>query len=432
MLTQQIRINPSHNEKMTDPKSQFIEIAELRIGLFVYIDLGWMSHPFPLNSFKIQSEEQIATIRTLGIERIRYSPQQSDPPPVVEKIARPVAPPSPEELQRQQRKALLGDQNAGLKACERQYSQASKLFKQVLEQAKTQPEKSRDQALGLVSDIKGLLGLEESSIRLLSEQIGDRASLHSVNVMVLSLLLGKACGLGGDDLQELGVGALLHDIGKQELPNRMRWDDEQFSPAEKKLYQEHVAHGIALGKRMELSSAALLCIAQHHEATNGSGYPMCLTNDQITPLARIVALTDKYDSLCNPGNPAVALTPHEALSTIFAQLKGRFDGKTMNIFIRMMGVYPPGSVVQLTDDRYAMVVSVNSSRPLKPRVIVHDPKVPKEEALVFDLEHTANLGVRRSIKPVQLPRQVMDYLSPRQHICYFFERASSLAGTETA
>jgi putative nucleotidyltransferase with HDIG domain len=419
---------------MTDTQAQFIDIADLRIGLYVYVDLGWISHPFPLSSFKIQSPEQIATLRTLGIERIRYSPEKSDPEDVPEETKNLTpASISPEDLQRQQRKALLGSQNASLKACERQYSQASKIYKQVLEQTRAQPDKSRAQALVLIEEVQGQLqGLEESSIRLLSEQIGDRASLHSINVLVLSLLLGKACGMSDADLQELGVGALLHDIGKQELPNRLRWGDELFSSAEKKLYQEHVNYGIALGKKMEISSAALLCIAQHHELANGSGYPMHSLNERISPLARIVTLTNQYDNLCNPGHPASALTPHEALSTIFTQMKGCFDSKTMSVFIRMMGVYPPGSVVQLTDDRYAMVVSVNSSRPLKPRLIVYDQHIPKEEALVVDLEQQADLGVRRSIKPVLLPRQVMSYLSPRQHICYFFERASSLAGGEVA
>ena len=418
------------NKKMTDPQAQFIDVANLRIGLFVYIDLGWMSHPFPLNSFKLQTPAQIATIRTLGIERIRYSPEKSDPEPApVEECEEPPEPVSPQEMERQKRKILLGEQNASLKICERQYIQASKSYKQLLDQANSAPDKSRTQSQALVEDVlRQLQGLEESSIRLLSEQIGDRGSQHSVNVLVLSLLLGKACGLGDADLQELGIGALLHDIGKQELPNRLRWDDEQFSSAEKKLHQEHVKHGIALGKKMELSGAALLCIAQHHEAANGSGYPMRLAGEQISPLARILALTNQYDNLCNPGNPATAQTPHEALSTIFSRIKGRFDGQTMSLFIRMMGVYPPGSVVQLSDESYAMVVSVNSSRPLKPRLIIFDPQIPKEEALVVDLERQANLGVRRSIKPVQLPRQVLDYLSPRQHICYFFERASSLAG----
>jgi hypothetical protein len=93
-----------------------------------------------------------------------------------------------------------------------------------------------------------------------------------------------------------------------------------------------------------------------------------------------------------------------------------------------MGVYPPGSVVQLVNDRYAIVVSVNSSRPLRPRVIVHDSRVPKDEAPILDLETVPELGIRRSLKPSQLPRDALDYLSPRKRICYFFERA---VGTET-
>jgi hypothetical protein len=102
-------------------------------------------------------------------------------------------------------------------------------------------------------------------------------------------------------------------------------------------------------------------------------------------------------------------------------LKTRFDGVALSAFIRMMGVYPPGSVVQLVDDRYAIVVSVNSSRPLKPRVVVYDPSVSRHEALILDLEKMPNIGIRRSLKPAGLPRDAMDYLSPRLRVCYFFE-----------
>jgi len=89
----------------------------------------------------------------------------------------------------------------------------------------------------------------------------------------------------------------------------------------------------------------------------------------------------------------------------------------------MMGVYPPGSVVQLTDDRFAMVVGVNSTRPLKPRVLVHEAGVPRDEALVVDLETVAGLGIRRSVKPLQLPDASLAYLSPRPRVAYFFEPA---------
>jgi hypothetical protein len=87
----------------------------------------------------------------------------------------------------------------------------------------------------------------------------------------------------------------------------------------------------------------------------------------------------------------------------------------------MMGVYPPGSLVQLTDDRYATVVSCNSSRPLKPRVLVCDTRVPVEEALLLNLDGQTDLGIRRSLKATQLPAAARDYLSPHARMVYFFE-----------
>jgi hypothetical protein len=141
----------------------------------------------------------------------------------------------------------------------------------------------------------------------------------------------------------------------------------------------------------------------------------------MTTAARIVSLVNRYDNMCNPHVPSRALTPHEALSLLFAQGKNRYDTAILGAFIKMMGVYPPGSVVQLTDDRYALVVSVNSSRPLKPRVMVHEARVPREEALLLNLESEPRLGIRRSLKPQQLPTEALDYLSPRTRVAYFFE-----------
>jgi hypothetical protein len=89
----------------------------------------------------------------------------------------------------------------------------------------------------------------------------------------------------------------------------------------------------------------------------------------------------------------------------------------------MMGVYPAGSVVQLTDDRYAIVVGVNSSRPLKPRVLVHDTRGAREDALLLDLEVNPDLGIRRSLAPNKLPQQALNYLAPRPRVAYFFEPA---------
>lgn len=418
---------------MSENQEQFIEVARLRVGHYVFVDLGWMSHPFPLNRFKISSPDQIATLRSLGLERIRYSPERSDPEP---EVAAPTAEDADggvataddrvESDATERRRVLLAAQRASLQACERQFGEAARCFRQINQNLHTQPELAREAVQGLIGGFVGnLLGERESCIRLLSEKVGERPALHALNVTIISLLLGRACGLAAEVLQDLGMAALLHDIGKVELPARLRFQDDPQSHAEQQLYQEHVGYGVALGKKMGLPPGVLLAIGQHHEFADGSGYPRRLGGDRLTSLARILALVNRYDNLCNPGNPATALTPHEALSQIFALGKKRFDSTTLHAFVRMMGVYPPGSVVQLSDERYALVVSVNSARPLKPSVLIHDPGVALEEALVVDLEQAGDLGIRRSLRPLQLTKAAIDYLSPRQRMCYFFEHAAT-------
>ena len=410
---------------MTDPESEFVEVSALRIGLFVYIDLGWLSHPFPLNAFKIRAKDQIQTIRSLGLTRIRYSPDKSDTVSPVESVLEgAVSCVEPLDDARRFRQESLMQQRESLKHCERQFTEASRAYRKISDMFHSQPELARLQCDKLVSSvINELLGEQESSIRLLSDQIGDKSLLHAINVTVISLLLAKSMSLPASQMIDIGVGGLLHDIGKQNLPIRMRWRDELFSPTDLATHQGHVTHGVDAGRKMALPAGALLVIAQHHELPDGSGYPQGLRNDKITLESRLVGMVNHYDNLCNPGNPAAGMTPHEALALMFAQQKARFDGTILSAFIRMMGIYPPGSVVQLNDDRFALVVSVNSNRPLKPKVVIHQPEIPREEAIFVDLESVPELSIRRSLKPSQLPKAAIDYLSPREHICYFFEQA---------
>ncbi|WOB08907.1 HD-GYP domain-containing protein [Piscinibacter gummiphilus] len=422
------------------PTPTLIDVAQLRIGMFVHLDGGWMSHPFPLSSFKIGSAAQIATIRSLGKQRVRWSPEKSDPAAVeslthpgpaedpsvpdtvpAEALVAPLTETAEAQERRRLREALLAQREA-LQLCEAQFAEATTACKRASEIVLTQPQVAREQTEALAQAfVDKMIGQQEMCIRLLTEAAGDKASLHAVNVAVISLLMGRTFGLSPQEMLDLGVGAMLHDIGKIELPERVRHREEHFTPAENQFYQEHVAHGVTIAKKMGLAAGATLVIAQHHEHADGSGFPLRLNSDRMTIASRIVSLINRYDNMCNPHVPSRALTPHEALSLLFAQGKNRYDTAILGGFIKMMGVYPPGSVVQLTDDRYAMVVSVNSSRPLKPRVMVHEPRVPRDEALLLNLELEPRLGIRRSLKPQQLPTESLDYLSPRTRVAYFFE-----------
>lgn len=419
-----------------------IDIDNLRVGMFIHLDLGWWAHPFALSSFLIVSSEQIATIRGLGLKRVRWSPEKSR---LAEPPAEPASAPTDSEVAaeaaladaresarraaaaaaaRQQHEVALAAQREADRVCALQYTEAGRAWKVAAEQVQTLPLAARDTAEALTRSLLDKMMVDgEMCIRVLADATGERNSAHALNVTVISLLMGRVFGFPAAEMMDLGVGALMHDIGKLELPDRLRLPDGQFTQAENTLYREHVGHGMAHGQRMGLTPGALAVLAQHHEMADGSGFPQRLNAERMTPPARIVALVNRYDNLCNPAVPAHALTPHEALSLIFAQAKSKFDTMMLNAFIRMMGVYPPGSVVQLTDDRYAMVMSVNSSRPLKPRVLVCDPAVPMEDALLLNLEQTADLGIRRSLKPAQLPAAVHNHLSPSQRVVYFFEPA---------
>jgi putative nucleotidyltransferase with HDIG domain len=414
------------------PSEELIDIEALRVGMHIHLDLGWMRHPFPLSSFRISSEDQLQVLRTLGLRQLRWSPGLSRlPGPSASADAESEAPDpqlestdlenaKPGQRIAQARKLALRAQQQALAQCEAQYAEATRVLAEVHADTLRNPARALEQSQMLVSSLLSKMLVEaEVNMRLLTEAAGDRACAHGLNVSLMALLLGKATGLPERDLADLGLGALLHDIGKLELEPRLRFRVEHFTQAEVSGYQWHVAKGVEIGQKMGLSAAALAVIAQHHEQADGSGFPQKLPGDRTHPLARVVALINRFDGLCNPPPNGKVLTPHEALSLMFAQGRSRFDANLLNAFIRMMGVYPPGSTVQLTDERFALVVSVNATRPLKPSVLVHEPGIPSNEALILKLEDSPSLGIRRSLRPADLPDGSREYLRPRQRVAFF-------------
>ena len=435
-------------------RKEMIDIDSLCVGMFVHLDLGWMSHPFPLGNFKISDVGQIATIRSLGLQQVRWNSAESDVMALTAAspwdgdgeanadvdVDRAVAvasdtapaetfqpPETTEASARRQHREQLGRQAESLALCERQFAEAAQDCQRLTDLALVQPQQARAQAEGLSKAlVDKMLVAGDLCIRLLTDAAGDKATLHALNVTVISLLMGRTFNLSEADMLDLGVGAMLHDIGKLELPDRVRHRDDHLSSAELRQYEDHVARGVVLARKMGLSGGATLVLAQHHEHADGSGFPLRLNTDRMTAAARIVSLVNRYDNLCNPNLPSQALTPHASLALLFAQGKTKFDTSILGALIKMLGVYPAGSTVQLTDDRYALVVGVNSSRPLKPRVLLHEPGVPRDEALIVDLERLQGVGIRRSIKPQQLPGATFEYLAPRPRVAYFFEPMVSM------
>jgi len=118
------------------------------------------------------------------------------------------------------------------------------------------------------------------------------------------------------------------------------------------------------------------------------------------------------------------MTPHEALSFLFGQRRSKFDAAVLQRLIRCLGVYPPGSIVTLSNDTIAMVMSVNPARPLRPWVMVYDENVPKEQAILLDLEKEIEINITNAVRPAMLPPAIAAYLSPRKRVIYFFDSSA--------
>ena len=412
-----------------------VAIQDLKIGMFVHLDGGWISHPFPLSNFRISSADEIQRIRELGVRELRWSRDKSvletADVPAHEAAAKAEAPAAPAPTPTELRRALLDAQRRAAQRCENQFNEAALALKQTVACAREQPEAAREAGLALAHALRNkLIGDEQVCLRLLSAQAGEKPTAHALNVTVIAMLMGRLFKLPEAELVDLALGAMLHDIGKLELPHRVHHHNERMTAAEVKAYRDHARLGSLLAKRMKLSPTVVQVIEQHHEEADGDGFPNRLNMDRMCDAARIVSIVNRYDGLCNPRNLARALTPHEAVSRLFTQGRDKFEATMLNAFIRMMGVYPVGSVVQLTDDRFAVVTHVNASRPLKPQVMVYDSAVPRDDALLVNLINEPDLGIRRSVAAAQLPDVARAYLTPAPRLAYFFEAVAPPVGVE--
>ena len=222
-------------------------------------------------------------------------------------------------------------------------------------------------------------------------------------------------------MRDLGVGALLHDMGNINLPSRLLRSTEPLSGPELKLYQMHPIYGAKLAQKLgNISNEVMAIIEQHHELIDGSGYPKKLKGAEITQLAKIVAVVNRYDNLCNNNNEEKCLSPFEAMSYMYAKQKSQFDERVLSIFITNMGVYPPGTIVKLANGSIAAVISINPRALLLPNVIIYDPKIPWNEAPIIGLSEE-QLKITESLRRTAVAQEVLEYLNLTERVNYYMD-----------
>lgn len=418
----------------------YIEIDQLQVGLYVHLDLGWMDHPFSVSNFKITDDAQIETIKTLGLKQIRYDPRRSSATPlrsaayknVVDFPLKKASSAKREsidetpELSPAQKKQLALSQ--AIAESEQKFMKTSSEVRNIQKLSTERPEQAYGLAAKLVEDlVSSTLTEGDVAIHAMNgHRIGDQHFLHELNTLVVSMLIAKNLGITDDDAVALGMSAILHDIGKRQISDKILLKKDPLTVRETAIYQTHVLLGLNMLRDIAVPRKILTVISQHHEFADGSGYPKGLRCDELDPLAHILIIANMYDNLCNPSNPALSKTPYEALSMMFAQQRHQFDQTILRRFIKCLGIYPPGSVVRLSDQKLATVISTNPQQPLRPFIrMLSDDR--EEEGEIIDLREALDINIIQCLKPEQLPTALQSMLRLKQRTSYFLDKVYAVS-----
>lgn len=421
------------------PNNEYkIEVERLRPGIFIRIEgVPWYRHPFLTSSFRIKTQEQIDTIKALGVKKVVYIPDKSISTPLKAirkssaKVVKtlPGESPLPDEFYEEKKRRIerLKAKKESVARAEQHYSMSAEQVENIMHSVNRGNAQFLDEAVQFSDDLAGhFLKDREAIMHVLNMQGNKKDTLyyHSLNVTVLALILGRALGFEAPEMSDLALGAIFHDIGKSRIEKKVLYKKGKLTRPELLLIQKHPFYGVQLlSKSDSFPSASMNIVYRHHERFDGKGYPRGLGREDIDKLTMALSIADHYDKLINKHDASTSLTPYQALSYMFSKCAHRFNKEYLSAFIHCMGIYPPGTIVVLNNEFVGMVVSVHLGKPLQPSVVLYDPQVPQNEALIIDLEHDTDMTITDSLNPAKLEKEVYDYLAPRTRITYFVDPA---------
>lgn len=411
--------------------------SQLVPGLYVWLNVRWDEHPFISNRFLIKHLKDVAVIQSLGIDdRVFYFPEKSSvtppeyvppPPTTAELEAQRVAQLAAEraalqaeiKLKEEQKRQKRQRQRDAATRAERSWEDAARKTREALLTLQRSPKAAGQMIADLSNDTASAIARsKEVLLHLLGDKKEQGPQFHALNVLTLCMLLGKKAGLTERELSDLAMAALAHDAGKVKVPAQL------FKTIKRKKHEEafvhqHVMFSYQLANESgAFSKDALAAIADHHEALDGTGFPRA--RREMSRQASILALVNRYDNLCTPeALDQEPLMPAEALSHMFRSEASRYDAALLGALVKMLGVYPPGTVVQLSDGSLALVVAPGPES-LRPQVLVYSPDLPKDEAPVVELHTEPELKIAEALRPSTLPLDVLKWLNPQQRLSYYF------------
>lgn len=355
-----------------------VDVDQLQVGMFVEeLDRPWLETPFALQGLQIHSRDEIDQLRRYCRFVYVHTGPEIGPGLITSPFERRklIPPPRPKPKQQPSGNELPVSNHFSQDL--QQAAQIREETRQLIEQM------HQDIRLGRSIDTAGAQNLVNNMVDSIRKspdalvwmthlkQRDAYTAIHSMNVCVLALAFGHHLGLSHQQLQELGLGALLHDIGKIRVPLEILNKPGRLDEQEVAIMQEHPSLGIAvLNHSQQLGEAALAVVQSHHERFNGGGYPQQLRGNELHLYPQLVSVVDVYDALTSDRVYRPGMPPPEAMKLMYSWRERDFEPQLMERFVQCVGIYPSGSVVELATGEVGVVMPTDRKQRFKPIVML--------------------------------------------------------------
>jgi len=390
-----------------------LPVSELRIGMYVEeLDRPWLETPFLFQGLAVSSEEDLAQLRKY-CQHV-YVTAESAPEKPKDALGKDP-----------KRQSVAGSLKGHLLMEVGDTRKTAEIINKVVYSTKAPVEREIHKASAIREDVnhaidslyddirggrivdsgyaKAVIGdLTDSVLRngdahMLLSQLKQRdlyAATHSMNVCSLALAFGRHLGLAREDLLDLGLGALLIDVGNIKIPKAILEKKGPLTEEEFAEIKRHPAYGVETLQETgaKFPPTAVEVVYTHHERYDGSGYPCGLAGEDIPLFGRMVAIVDVYDAVTSDRAYRSGHSPSQALNDLYNSRQGHLDPPLVEQFIQCLGIYPVGSVVQCSTGEIGIVIAQNPQRKLRPKLLL----VLNPEQKPFPRPKTVDLSLFKS------------------------------------